>query len=112
MPWLLIWEHLSKSDVSLRDLIAKRLANFPSSGEINFNVHNPSKCIETIRDKLSSAAIKIEYMDGLSMSFEDWRFNLRKSNTEPLVRLNIETKGNMHLLQCKIKELRKLIISL
>ena len=112
LPWLLIWELLSKSDASLRDLVYKRLANFPSSGEINFNVHNPSKCIETIRDKFSSAACKIEYIDGLSMSFEDWRFNLRKSNTEPLVRLNIETKGNMNLLQFKVKELTKLISSL
>ena len=74
---------------------------FPSSGEINFIVSNPDDCIGRLKDFYAHNSIKICEDDGLSMVFEKWRFNLRKSNTEPLIRLNIETLGDQGLLRKK-----------
>ena len=82
---------------------------FPSSGEINFRVLDADACFEVIKKRFSSSAISISEFDGLSMSFEHWRFNLRQSNTEPLLRLNIETKANNQLLEQKVKEMQNLL---
>ncbi|MDC3003358.1 phosphomannomutase [Paracoccaceae bacterium] len=109
IPWLLVWEYLSTSNLSLSDLISERRNRFPSSGELNFTVPNAAECIERVRSQFASGATLIDELDGLSMSFDTWRFNLRKSNTEPLVRLNIETRGDDALLQEKINELKPLI---
>ena len=109
IPWLLIWEHLSVTNLSLSDLISQRRNRFPSSGELNFTVPNAETCIKRVHNYFVSEAISIDELDGLSMSFDTWRFNLRKSNTEPLVRLNIESKGNHDLLIGKIEELKTLI---
>ncbi len=109
IPWLLVWEHLSVSNLSLSELISKRRSHFPSSGELNFTVPNAAKCIERVHNHFSSKAISIDELDGLSMSFGIWRFNLRKSNTEPLVRLNVETRGDAALLKEKANELTLLI---
>lgn len=109
IPWLLVWEHLSMLDLSLSDLIADRKTCFPSSGELNFRVSNAVTCIGKVQNHFASKAKLIDELDGLSMSFETWRFNLRKSNTEPLLRLNIETKGDLFLLKEKINELKNLI---
>ncbi len=109
IPWLLVWEHLSASNLLLSDLISERKNRFPSSGEFNFTVSNAVSCIQRVQNHYALNAASIEELDGLSMSFDDWRFNLRKSNTEPLVRLNIETKGDHTLLKEKTDELKKLI---
>ena len=109
IPWLLIWEHLSGCNLSLSELISQRRNRFPSSGELNFTVPNAETCIEKVQNHFVSEAISIDELDGLSMSFDTWRFNLRRSNTEPLVRLNIETKSNHELLKEKIEELKTLI---
>ena len=109
IPWLLIWERLSTSNLSLSDLISERKNRFPSSGEINFAVANVSACIEKVRNQFAAKAVSIDELDGLSMSFDTWRFNLRKSNTEPLVRLNIEASGDHVLLKEKVDELKMLI---
>ena len=109
IPWLLVWEHLSKTNCSLSDLIAERRNCFPSSGELNFKVSNASSCIERVKKHFTSHAASIDELDGLSMSFETWRFNLRKSNTEPLVRLNVESKGDHILLKAQTEELKNLI---
>ena len=109
IPWLLIWERLSTSNLSLSDLISERKNRFPSSGEINFAVANVSACIEKVRNQFAAKAVSIDELDGLSMSFDTWRFNLRKSNTEPLVRLNIEARGDHVLLKEKVDELKMLI---
>ena len=101
IPWLLIWEFLSRERINLAELIVERKNRFPSSGEINFSVIDTEKCIQNVKNVLIAEAINIDELDGLSMSFDDWRFNLRKSNTEPLVRLNIETKGDEVLLKNK-----------
>ena len=78
-------------------------------GELNFIVSDAVKCFKRIKESFLSDAILIEELDGLSMTFANWRFNLRKSNTEPLVRLNIETRCDQSLLIQKTKELKALI---
>lgn len=109
IPWLLVWEYLSTSNLSLSDLISVQKNRFPSSGELNFTVSNATRCIEKVQSHFASSAALIDELDGLSMSFDTWRFNLRKSNTEPLVRLNVETRGYNVLLQEKTNELTLLI---
>ena len=108
IPWLLVWEYLSSSNLSLSDFISKRRKRFPSSGELNFRVPDAPECIERVRSHFAQAAL-IDELDGLSMSFDTWRFNLRQSNTEPLVRLNVETRGDDALLKEKTNELTLLI---
>lgn len=109
IPWLMIWELLSRSDFSLSELISERKSCFPSSGEINFTVSDPANCLEMVNNLFASEAIYIDELDGLSMSFKTWRFNLRKSNTEPFVRLNVETRGDQFLLREKTEELTRII---
>ncbi len=109
IPLLLVWEYLSTSKASLFELISERENRFPSSGEFNFSVSNASESIKRVQNYFASMATSIDELDGLSMSFDTWRFNLRKSNTEPLVRLNIETKADHKLLREKINELKNLI---
>ena len=109
IPWLLVWEYLSISNLSLAELISERRNRFPSSGELNFTVPNAETCMKKVQIYFASKATSIDEMDGLSMSFDNWRFNLRKSNTEPLVRLNLETRGDDALLKEKTNELTLLI---
>ena len=97
------------SNLSLSDLISERRNCFPSSGELNFTVPNAPQSLEIVQNHFALNAVSIDELDGLSMSFDSWRFNLRKSNTEPLLRLNIETKGDLILLREKTKELKNLI---
>lgn len=111
IPWLLIWEILSQQKVSLSDLIAVRKSRFPSSGEINFTVKNATDCIEKIKQFYSKKSLSLDELDGLSISFETWRFNVRQSNTEPLVRLNLETRGDELLLTKKTEELKDFILN-
>ena len=105
IPWLLIWQLLSEKNLPLKQLIAKRRNLFPSSGEINFAVSNSSDCLNLVQSLYANKAKEINNLDGISMAFENWRFNLRKSNTEQFVRLNVETKGDQALLRKKTKEL-------
>ena len=109
IPFLLVWEYLSVSNLSLSDLITTQKKRFPSSGELNFKVSDAAVCIERVQQHFVSQAASIDELDGLSMSFDTWRFNLRKSNTEPLVRLNVEAKGDPMLLKEKTDELKYLI---
>ena len=105
----LVWELLSVSNLSLSELISQRRNRFPSSGELNFKVPDAVTCIERVHNHFLSGAMLIDEMDGLSMSFDTWRFNLRKSNTEPLVRLNVEVRSDDALLKEKTNELKFLI---
>ena len=111
IPWLLVWELLSAKDISLSKLVKSRRAKFPSSEEINLYVVNPEKCLQKIEKAYSSIALKIDRKDGISASFDNWRFNIRQSNTEPLVRLNVETKEDEVLLIEKTHELSRLILT-
>ena len=109
IPWLLIAELLSSSGKSLNELIVDRYKKFPSSGEQNFNVAEPDQIITKILKKYRHSA-DLDQMDGVSLSFADWRFNLRKANTEPLIRLNAEARGDKAgELKEKVKNLTKII---
>ena len=96
--------------MSLRELVKSQFDAFPSSGENNFKVKNADAAIEKVLKKYSADAISIDETDGLSLSFTDWRFNLRKSNNEPLVRLNIEARGNKVDIQEKLKNIKSTFI--
>ena len=111
IPWLLVWELLSIKDISLSELVKSRKKKFPSSGEINFNVSDPEKYLQKLDENYSSVAQFVDRTDGISLSFESWRFNIRRSNTESLVRLNVETKGDSALLIEKTQELSRLILA-
>ena len=111
IPWLLIAELVSTSEKSLADWVEDRFKKFPSSGENNFIVHNADEVILNLVARYESSALSIDKTDGVSLSFEDWRFNLRKSNTEPLIRLNIEAGGNLDLLVKKHEILTRIINS-
>lgn len=103
IPWLLIASLLSREGGALSELVSDRMAAFPVSGEINNHVEDPDRVIGEIEKKFSHG--EKDYTDGLSVSFTDYRFNVRKSNTEPLLRLNVETRGDTVLLNKTVEEL-------
>lgn len=109
IPWLLLAEKLSNEGVTLSSLVALQQENFPCSGEINFTVSKSQRLIDQLFEQYRLNATAIDRLDGLSMEFKDWRFNIRASNTEPLIRLNIETRANKSLLAEKISELTNLV---
>lgn len=108
IPWLLVAELICKSGKPLSGLVAERMAAFPASGEINRTVHDAGALIKKVEQIYSDDALLIDYTDGLGMNFEDWRFNLRMSNTEPVVRLNVESRADTALMQQKTAELLSL----
>ena len=108
IPWLLVWNISRITNLSISDLISERRKSLSIERRLNFTVPNAATCIERIQITVSKA-MSIDELDGLSMTFDTWRFNLRKSNTEPLVRLNVETRGDDALLKDKTNELTLLI---
>ena len=98
IPCLLIAELVSRSGRSLGDWMKDRFAAFPSSGEMNFKVDDAGAAIEKVLSAYRTDALSIDEADGVSLGFKDWRFNLRRSNTEPLLRLNVEGKGEADAL--------------
>ena len=109
-PWVLIAELVSSSGRSLGDWVKDRFAAFPSSGEINFKVVDADKAIENVLSACRADALSIDETDGVSMVFDDWRFNLRRSNTEPLVRLNVEGKGKAEALDAHVSTIADLLV--
>lgn len=105
IPWLLVAELLQTNMTSLQSLVKERVVKFPASGEINRKVSDAARLIKLIEEKYSADALQINKTDGLSMSFEDWRFNLRSSNTEPLMRLNVESRQNSDLMMKKTSDI-------
>jgi len=105
IPWLLIAERLCQSGKPFSSLIDARIEAYPASGEINRTIDNPPKVIVAIEEKYGADANNVSYVDGLSVEFDDWRFNLRMSNTEPVVRLNVESRGDISLMKAKTEEL-------
>ncbi|NRA82702.1 MAG: phosphomannomutase CpsG [Gammaproteobacteria bacterium] len=99
IPWLLVAEMLCVNNTKLSAMVAQRIEKFPSSGEINRRLIDPVAAIERVKQHFSAGAIAIEHIDGLSIEHPQWRFNLRSSNTEPVVRLNVESRGDVELLQ-------------
>ncbi len=109
IPWLLVAELLCTSGKPLSALVGERMSRFPCSGEINFRVGDVQATIEHILAHYGDAALSIDQTDGLSLEFDNWRFNLRGSNTEPLLRLNVESRGDEKLMQEKTREISDLI---
>ncbi len=109
IPWLLIAELVSKSGRSLGDLVKDRSITFPSSGETNFCLKDAKASISRVLAAYRADAVSLDETDGLSLTFKDWRFNLRSSNTEPLVRLNIESCGNASKLKARINDIARIL---
>ena len=105
IPWLLLVELMSTHGASLSSLVSDRVARFPASGEINRKVDDATAVQRAIEAAYKDQAIKTVHIDGVGMEFPDWRFNLRASNTEPLLRLNVESRGDNELMQEKTREL-------
>ncbi|QLB21482.1 phosphomannomutase [Vespertiliibacter pulmonis] len=109
IPWLLTLELLCTTGKTLSELVGERLDKFPSPGEINSKLPNAKVAIERVLNTYKTDAKSVETLDGISIEFENWRFNLRSSNTEPVVRLNLETKGDKILMQQKTDEILALL---
>ena len=105
IPWLLVAEMLSVKKLPLSTLVEQRIAAFPSSGEINRKIVNPKAAIESITSAYTKGAVVIDHTDGISIEHKHWRFNLRSSNTEPVVRLNVESRGDVALMKQKTAEI-------
>lgn len=111
IPWLLVLELVCKTGRPLSDLVEKMVTSYPSPGEINCKVSDANAVIQEVKNKYESEALVIDTTDGVSMEFTNWRFNLRMSNTEPVIRLNIESRGDRDILAKRKKDLLKLIES-
>ncbi len=109
IPWLLVTQLISKRGQPLSGMVAERMQAYPCSGEINSKIENPAAAIAKVEEHFKSSAEQTERVDGLSMSFGDWRFNLRMSNTEPVVRLNVESRANTALMEEKTQLLLGLL---
>ena len=111
IPWLLVAQILCESGKPLSALVGERIALFPVSGELNYRVPDAGAAIAALEARYARLALKVDRTDGLSYEFADWRFNLRASNTEPLIRLNVEARGSQELMRAKTQELLALLKS-
>ena len=109
IPWLLVTQLMCESAQTLSALVGERIAKFPASGEINRKVPDAKATIRAVQARYEAGARSIDFTDGLSIEYDDWRFNLRASNTEPLIRLNVESRSDPALMQAKTAELLALI---
>ena len=107
IPFVLILQLMSEENKPFSQLVEEMIAAYPCSGEINSEISDPAGKIKEIEKKYSDG--KIDKLDGLSVEYDNWRFNLRMSNTEPIIRLNVEAKGSIKLMEEKTKELLNLI---
>ena len=105
IPWLLIAEMICATGESLSQMVGERIAKYPVSGEINRRVTDAARAIESIGIEYKAGAVDVDLTDGISIELEDWRFNLRASNTEPVIRLNVEGRGDEELMHEKTQEL-------
>ncbi|MBN8923480.1 MAG: phosphomannomutase [Rhodanobacter sp. 68-29] len=109
IPWLLIASLVSSTGKSLAAMVEDRMAAFPCSGEINFKVADAKAAIERVLHRFADQNPALDYTDGVSADFGNWRFNLRSSNTEPLLRLNVESRGDQALMRGKVDEITTLL---
>ena len=107
IPWLLVCELMGMQQKKLSSMVDRAMAAFPVSGEINSTVADPDEVLRTIENTFSDG--EVDYTDGISISYPLYRFNVRKSNTEPVLRLNVETRGDTELLEKITQELLQLI---
>jgi phosphomannomutase len=109
IPWLLLSELLSIKNKPLSELVDDRIRHYPCSGEINYTVKDSKVVMQSIQDYFASLNPATDFTDGISLEFDTWRLNIRTSNTEPLLRLNIESKSNIELVTQKIKLIERLM---
>jgi len=109
IPWLMVLEHMVETGRKLSDLMKRMMERFPVSGEINRMVNDQKGVISLIEERYSPGAVNIDHTDGVSIEHERFRFNLRSSNTEPLIRLNVETRGDRELLKSVTDEILHLV---
>ena len=113
IPWLLVLELLARKKIAFSQLVGERIAAFPCSGELNYKVECADEAIarvrEFYREGMEGELPEIDELDGVSICFSDWRMNLRASNTEPLLRLNVEARGNMSMIEKRVEEIEGLI---
>lgn len=105
VPWLLVAQILSTTGKKFSSLVDDGMARFPSSGEINRKVRDSAEVFKAVDEAYRPDAITVDETDGISMEYDDWRFNLRSSNTEPVIRLNVESRGDEKLMREKTAEL-------
>ncbi len=105
IPWLLVAEMIAVTGKPLSALVSERMAAFPCSGEINREIAQPQAVIAAVEAEYGANAVSVDHTDGLSLDLGDWRLSLRMSNTEPVVRLNVESRGDVALMQAKTAEL-------
>jgi len=109
IPWLLIADLISASGLSLAEMVEDRMRAFPCSGEINFKVADARAATERVLAHYAQLAPALDHTDGISADFGHWRFNLRSSNTEPLLRLNVESRADDALMRERTAEIAALI---
>jgi phosphomannomutase len=109
IPWLLVTGLISDRAQTLSSMVEERMVAYPCSGEINRSVDDALLVLDRVADRYREEAKLVEDVDGLSMDMGEWRFNLRMSNTEPVVRLNVESRGDIALMQAKTADLLALI---
>lgn len=109
IPWLLVAELLCVKSKPMSELVDERIAAFPSSGEINLTVSDAPAVLKAIEAKYAPDALEVDHTDGVSICFADWRFNLRASNTEPVIRLNVESRGDQALMERETARLVEVI---
>ncbi|MBT4078845.1 MAG: phosphomannomutase CpsG, partial [Gammaproteobacteria bacterium] len=108
IPWLLISEIMTEQNKSMSQLVNERIEAYPVSGEINRTVGDAQKVIESVKKYFDGQSYEFDSTDGIGLTFDTWRFNIRSSNTEPLLRLNVESKGDIKLME----EKRDLLLNL
>jgi phosphomannomutase len=109
IPWLVMAQILSRTGKPLSSLVDARIRQFPSSGEINRKIDDVAGAIAAVRARYTPGSVKVEEVDGLSIEHTRWRFNLRTSNTEPLIRLNVESRGDADMMKEKTAEILALL---
>ena len=111
IPWIVLCEAIGKKDISLSEIISERKKLFPSLGEVNFSVIKPSETVNRVLKWVEKNTKKIDFLDGLTAEFRDWRFNLRVSNTENLLRLNMESRGSVKKIEKYSEFIKNLLLA-
>src|SRR5690606_29163341 len=109
IPWLLVAELMSRQGKTLSELVGARMAAYPCSGEINYRVSDAKVVLKAVKTGYAEQALHEDATDGLSLEFSSWRMNVRSSNTEPLLRLNIESRGNAALVAGQVELIERII---
>ncbi|MBS1205027.1 MAG: phosphomannomutase [Proteobacteria bacterium] len=109
IPWLLVTELLCLKGKTLAELVSDRMVAFPASGEINSKLADPVTAIQRVEQHFTPGALEIDRTDGISIAFPEWRFNLRSSNTEPVVRLNVESRRDVSLMEARTQDILALL---